>query len=249
MIRTTNFINPLRCARGVGNRALALTNLSNTSKTQRHLPVFALILMAFTSFNLLSKDIHTSNDVKIRYNPLLIAEKVSEESEVRRIASVWKKVAQEKSALASCDEKQQFTDCVEIADSFAYAPRFVVWNDSTHYICKDEKGNAQAMMSLKLEPERVYVSLLVTNPINISSRVNRDEPHRVRGAGTALLQKAEDIALQEGKSSVYLIPYSSAVPFYEKNGFCFDGRFMKKTFDQERTTVDLSLFATNLSWS
>lgn len=86
------------------------------------------------------------------------------------------------------------------------------------------------MMILEMKANHVYVALLVTNPINIRSIVNENLTNKVKGAGTCLLQKAEDIAIQEGKDSIQLYPLSSAVTFYKKNGFDFDqwGGMMKK---------------------
>ncbi len=139
-----------------------------------------------------------------------------------KVASIWEQVALKKACLAEdSNEKEQFIACAHIslaiANSLAYPADY-----RSYYVCRDEKGQDQGMMVLEMKPNKVYVALLVTNPHNIRSKVNEDEPNKVKGAGTCLLQKAEELARNEGKESIVLHPVSTAITFYEKNGFEWD---------------------------
>lgn len=154
-------------------------------------------------------------------NSALRAEKIniSDYPEAMKIASVWQRVAEEKEMQAISEtEREQFSDCAYISESFVYD--FKDLDDpSTIYACKDLDGNYQGFMGICVQENKVYVELLVTNPINIRSQINEQETKKVRGARTCLLNMAEEIAIQEGKESVYLTPLDSAVGFYQKNGF------------------------------
>lgn len=140
-----------------------------------------------------------------------------------KVARVWESVAREKAQIATDPtERTQFISCANISSSIATSLQFPS-DYRSYYTCKDEQGLDQAMMILEVKSNHVYVAYLVTNPINIRSSVNENEPDKVKGAGTCLLQKAEEIAIHEGKESIKLYALSSAITFYEKNGFHSDG--------------------------
>lgn len=168
--------------------------------------------------------------------------------EAERIAYTWERVAREKEGEARRDtEKAQFRACANISNavSNAVASCFEHSNYNRYiYTCKDSEGNDQGMMVINIEIDRVYVALLVTNPINIRSDVNANEIKKVNGAGTCLLNKAVEIATQEGKESVWLTPLQSAVGFYKRHGFVFDGWSMKKTIQK---IEDVSPFYFNVA--
>ena len=164
--------------------------------------------------------------------------------EAARIASTWERVAREKEREATRDtEKTQFRACANISSSVASSLEYPNYNRSI-YTCKDSEENDQGMMVINIERDRVYVALLVTNPINIRSDVNANETKKVNGAGTCLLNKAVEIATEEGKESVWLTPLNSAVGFYKRQGFVFDGWSMKKTIQK---IEDVSPFYFNVA--
>lgn len=173
----------------------------------------------------------TIEDSTLLFNNYLEAEKISVfyDDRAAKVASVWAENAREKALLTTNEtERKQFIACANISSSIASALEFP--NDyRTFYTCKDEKGNDQGMMVVQAQQNHVYVALLVTNPINIRSSVNDNEPNKVQGAGTCLLNKAEEIAIMEGKDYVRLTPLNSAVAFYKKNGYHFEGWSMVKT--------------------
>jgi hypothetical protein len=120
----------------------------------------------------------------------------------------------------------------DLSTAFTLLKCEIISWDWYYYICKDKNGNDQGMMKTEMKVNQVYVAFLVTNPINIRSKVNENEPNKVKGAGTCLLLKAEEIALNEGKDSVSLYPLPTAVSFYEKNGFAKTngGKMSKKVY-------------------
>lgn len=141
----------------------------------------------------------------------------------KKVASAWKKAAKEKSRVAKKEkEKDQFDDCEWVSGMF----QKIFANKPAGYafVCKDEKGNYQGMMHLSVNPEYVKIDFLVTNPTNIRSSVNASETKKVTGAGTALLKKAEQIAVENGKSEIKLTSRPSALAFYIKNGFYNGGK-------------------------
>ncbi len=153
--------------------------------------------------------------------PQLCVEKITEPQEtVAKIVSIWQRVAGNKGKQATIlSEKSQFIDCLTVSSLI-----LGTLQPLSAYICKDENANSQGMMMLQLKTDHVYIQYLVTNPINIRSSVNNGETKKVRGVGTCLLNKAEEIAVQEGKGSIQLHSFASAVPFYRKGGFsCVDG--------------------------
>lgn len=172
--------------------------------------------------------------------PVLKAEKISvyyDGFEAAKIAAAWKTVAFEKANLATVEnEKNQFYACANISDCVASSLEYPSANKS-YYTCKDKLGNDQAMMVCQVNYDHVYVNFLVTNPHNIHSTVNDREPNKVKGAGTCLLQKAEEIAIKEGKEFVCLTPLPTAVSFYEKNGFVKSGWGMIKTVEKAEAAV------------
>jgi predicted GNAT family N-acyltransferase len=81
----------------------------------------------------------------------------------------------------------------------------------------------RALMMLTILTTAVRVDILITRPINIRSPVNTRELNRVQGAGTCLMQKAEEIARTQNKEEVYLQSRPSAVEFYQQFGYvCLD---------------------------
>ena len=170
------------------------------------------------------------------YQNTLRAEKINifHYPEAKRIASIWATVAREKEKLATTlSEKEQFSSCAGISEAMASSlswPQF--YQDI--YVCKDSYGNFQGMMKIAMNTDEVYIALLVTNPINIRSPVNAEEWKKVSGAGTTLLHKAEELAIQKDKTSLRLHPLESAVEFYKKNGFVFDGWSMRKVIQQPK---------------
>ena len=176
----------------------------------------------------------------------LRAEKISpfERATAAKVAEVWKKIAREKATLAILEtEKTQFEDCADLSDWISDTLSDLEPEESA-YVCKDKKGNEQAIIVYTLESEELYVDYLVTNPINIRSAVNDTEKSKVKGAGTCLLKKMEEIALREGKNAVSLCPLGSAVGFYEKNGFLQDGFWgMKKVMNKVTENITPLLVA------
>lgn len=150
-------------------------------------------------------------------------------SDIARITTIWQEIAEEKGSLApTSSERARFYSCKSISQSIYYSASYPDYGKEI-YACKDEKGTVQALMVLSVRTNNVYVDYLVTSPNNIRSSVNDCEPDKVEGAGSSLLRKAEQIALERGKESVDLIPLSTAVAFYEKLGFTHAGYGMKKT--------------------
>ena len=170
------------------------------------------------------------NYTELNLKPFIYAEKISSYhySEAQKIASLWASVAQEKANLAIIpSEKSQFVACSNISSGIANYLSSPLYHRNI-YVCKDQDGTSLGMMSLSINYDRVYIELLVTNPINIRSSVNDHEPNKVSGAGSTLLLQAEEIAIKEGKNFVYLTPLNTAVGFYKKNGYEFEGWQMRK---------------------
>lgn len=167
----------------------------------------------------------------IESKSLLHVEKISiyDYPSAAKISCLWEKIAIEKAEKAKePGEAEQFRACSNISSWIGDA---LTYPNSAYdiYVCKDEVGNYQGMMAIKVEIRQIYISYLVTNPINIRSPLNDTETKKVTGSGTSLLQKAEQIAIEEGKSTVALTPLESAIAFYKKNEFSGAGFYMRKT--------------------
>jgi hypothetical protein len=147
-----------------------------------------------------------------------------------KVLSAWAGIAREKakSPQATDSEKEQFKSCEWISNTIAKRLSDVE-NENAIYACKDSERNIQGAMVLDKKQPYLYIELLTTNPTNIRSAVNKDEPKKVRGAGTCLLHKAEEVAAGKGKTKIKLIPESSAQEFYSKNGFSRANLLWEKT--------------------
>jgi hypothetical protein len=64
-----------------------------------------------------------------------------------------------------------------------------------------------------------HVLLLATNPINIQAPCNNCEPHRIRGAGSSLIQHLHKISAEKKRNGLYLEAVKSSVGFYKKMNF------------------------------
>lgn len=73
----------------------------------------------------------------------------------------------------------------------------------------------------------LVVELLLVDPEHIASPLVR-AAEQIKGIGTALMSKAEEIASQEGANGIILSSDSSAIGFYQRLGYQEDGTFMKK---------------------
>jgi hypothetical protein len=150
-----------------------------------------------------------------------------------KVISAWANVAQEKAInpLTTDVEKDQFNGCRWISNTIVDCLTYPATNYSI-YACKDTEGNIQGAMVLEVMLSHIYIDYLVTNPINIRSAVNQHELKKVTGAGTCLLHKAEEVAIQYGKETIRLTPLKSAINFYLKNGFSYINYYMVKTVNK-----------------
>lgn len=161
----------------------------------------------------------------------------SDYPEVAKIARAWKEIANAKAIEVFGEaDRIQFLHCAEISNSFIQ----ILENPKTQifpyeiYACENGNKETHGLMKISEGHEEIYVGLLVTNPKNIRSKINKQESGRARGAGTYLLQIAEERALEKKKRFILLKPFPSVVPFYLKNGFVWhnDGGYMGKSIEE-----------------
>ncbi len=90
------------------------------------------------------------------------------------------------------------------------------------YVCKDAGRREQGIVIIRV-PQRhdhLEVKYLMTHPHNIRSEVNVEEPHTVKGVGTALMEAVEELALTTfNKNRIELYASCTGAAFYEKLGY------------------------------
>ncbi len=192
-----------------------------------------------------TKDEKTPSDPIINLNNNLRAELVciDDYPTARKVISAWASIAKEKAnnPLATDSEKDQFSGCEWISKAVASCLSDSD-DESLIYVCKDKEGNIQGAMVVDVLWSHVDIDYLVTNPINIRSIVNEHESKKVAGAGTCLLQKAEEVAVESGKKSIKLYPLTSAINFYLKNGFSYINYCMVKTVHKIHDSITVPYF-------
>lgn len=145
---------------------------------------------------------------------------------VIQMTHAWEAIAKQKEAAIDAEEstfeENAFVDCRLMCDGIRYSM------ENPHpiqeiYACKDRKGNIQGLMVLSIGENDLSIAHLVTHPNNICSFEKHQESDRVRGAGSCLMRKAEEIALERNKrEGIVLSPTPLAIPFYEKLGFILE---------------------------
>lgn len=83
------------------------------------------------------------------------------------------------------------------------------------FVCRDSKGEPQAFMRTYNNGYCLEIMALAANPINIGIGQDR----QLRGAGSCLLAKAEEVARSRKIEAIRLFSLSSSLGFYMKKGF------------------------------
>lgn len=96
---------------------------------------------------------------------------------------------------------------------------FNLFSSGEIFLCKDGRDCIQGIMEISEKTSKIYVNFLATHPNNLRSHLNEQEPNRVTGAGSLLLWKAKQIAVERGKKEVELQATSLSIGFYQKQGF------------------------------
>jgi GNAT superfamily N-acetyltransferase len=156
----------------------------------------------------------------LEYNLSVIPLRLQDRETIAKTAAIWAKTAREKASASwwNSSEQRVFEDCAWICDVF-HSKLQGSLGRSKIYICVDQNKTPWGLIEVTENPIRLHVDFLVTHPNNIRARVNEQEIEKVRGAGSLLLQKAEELARNLGKTSIDLTPLTSAIEFYQKNGF------------------------------
>lgn len=179
----------------------------------------------------------------VNSNPQLLTEEIIfspdefSSSLASEAADNWVINADNKEQLATSNEEiTQFFDC---SNNSAIISKYLKEKNPywRYFLCKDNQGNFQGMMTVRVQDDHVLISYLVTNPNNIRSSLNDHEPNTMRGVGTQLLKKAEGIALLEGKKNVCLDALPSSVGFYEKLGY---QKLNEDSFQMYKVTASIS---------
>jgi histone acetyltransferase (RNA polymerase elongator complex component) len=131
-----------------------------------------------------------------------------EYSSLKEIVNIWQRVASERKS----EEVFKDSECALFLISSGFQskdPSFQM------FVCKDSNGTPQALMRIRDAGFFLEIMALAANPTNIGIGQNR----QLRGAGTCLLAKAEEIALLRKKEAIRLISLPTSLKFYEKRGF------------------------------
>lgn len=144
----------------------------------------------------------------------------SEYSKIRAVARRWQMSAKDKADKTAGTERARFKDCAYISECvFDHCGRKWTMTRKRLYACKDGSGTVHGLALVANNFPQLSVEYLVTNPVNIRSVVNENEPNRVEGAGRAFCQYAEKEATRRGLTSIRLNPLDSSQEFYCKVGF------------------------------
>lgn len=145
---------------------------------------------------------------------------------LQQIIQIWQQTIAEKvEKVQTRLEISRFRDCRSILNAIAVSLNPKCAEQYQTFLCVSDNNVPHGIMQIKKSdssPEDLIVHTLVTNPINLRSSVNQNEENRVEGVGSFLLRNAEQIAREQGKQRVRLIPYQSALLFYQKLGFIAD---------------------------
>lgn len=143
---------------------------------------------------------------------------------VRKIAELWEGIAQDKE-LQAVNQKESliFTASRMVSRELAGKMRHLHEREGRIFVCYDPKDNEpQAIAFTEDHAEHLagysylFVSLLVSHPKNIRSRLNKQV---TEGAGTQMISHLVTLCLEENKEEIRLSSTPSALPFYKKLGF------------------------------
>lgn len=138
--------------------------------------------------------------------------------EIKKIAALWRDIAHAKIETAT-KRWDIFSAAREIA-------LYILHEDlSTRgiRILQAKAGDEiQAIAITKQVGDNLRLMHLLTHPRNIRASVNKDESHRVTGAGSAIINYLKSIMSAQSIDQIDVEPIKSAIPFYEKMGFEFE---------------------------
>ena len=115
-----------------------------------------------------------------------------------------------------------FNDSLSVATDSAHQLKNLT-EDHSAYACRDAEKREQGIVIIRAPKAQdcLKVEYLITHPCNIRSIVNVRESSSVKGVGTALMRRVEELFLTTiKKSRIELYPTLSASAFYEKLGYC-----------------------------
>lgn len=140
------------------------------------------------------------------------------------IVQDWQRIADERSKdialVPEMRERQQFADCAAVLDSISLClnPPDL---KSEIYIYQDEQRRPQGIMVISdhVSKKRIFIQCLSTRPDNLRVAVNLGTRDRVAGVGSALIYKAEEVAMSRDRESILVPSKKSAEDFYRKCSF------------------------------
>ena len=148
---------------------------------------------------------------------LLSSQKYSEYAE---IASEWHQDAVDRIRYLSDDPEsslhQKLHDCKELCSLISKNLQSMQPTREA-MVCLDPLKRCQGMMIVDKDPSFLEIAYFTTNPQNIGASVEA-----VRGAGTVLTMDLFEKAAHANKD-VHVFSSKSALEFYQKRGFTFDG--------------------------
>lgn len=98
-------------------------------------------------------------------------------------------------------------------------------------ILSDKNNQVQAMGSIAIRSDEIYINTLFTAPWNLEMHGCIEEDHKslvTRGAGTAFIRATYELAQKNNKSQITLKPTNQSQGFYQKMGMTFNEEGLKK---------------------
>lgn len=165
------------------------------------------------------------------FNPLHVVSAAQEEiPEVLKVATLWGDYAQNKAKQAEQNSQEQIHflaaggiyDCISLNLELNISRKkhkFSISENPEILLCKDSEERVQGIMEFFEKKREICISCLATHPNNLRLPLNEQEPNRVTGVGSLLLEEAKKIATERNKAEISLQPIPTSIQFYEKQGF------------------------------
>ncbi|MBS0626985.1 MAG: GNAT family N-acetyltransferase [Verrucomicrobia bacterium] len=154
--------------------------------------------------------------------PFLIQEVSSSDKDFSRelieTLHLWKIIAEGKRRESPIPlEQERFSVLIDVASYFITNLKSSQ-GDSSLIINRKNQHIKSIAMTIN-EDNKLILEYLITDPRNIKTTVNSEEPDRVSGAGTSIIQYLFQKCLTEELEEIFLHSNPDAKKFYEKLGF------------------------------
>ena len=141
--------------------------------------------------------------------------------EIRDELAIWEETAYSKRSEAQEEEALDIFHDLTVVTNIFNTRKLPVTKKHSYFVCKSEQfpKTIQAIAITQQKKSTLFLEALITNPHNVRSSVNEDEPEKTRGAGSALINHIVDRCLKKDLQKISLSYLTSSVPFYKAHGF------------------------------